>query len=153
MLLRDQYRRDPSAETEITAATSVSRERLDCFPEGGLYPSLAVPSQALQTIPRHIFLLERALPEQKQSSILPSRWRTRQADLSDRSSRTAFLHPFRERDAEDRHCLAEDSCYGFHQNQTVLEEGLVFFAEDRSVVIVLVELLGELVCVVCYHGR
>ena len=65
----------------------------------------------------------------------------------------SLLHSLRKVDAKNGHSLAEDSCDGFHQDQTILEQSLVFLAEDRSVVIVLIELLGELVGVVCYHGR
>ena len=55
------------------------------------------------------------------------------------------LHPLRKSDSEDGHSFRENSCDGFHKNETILKECLVFLTKDRSVVIVLVELLGWLI--------
>ena len=62
-----------------------------------------------------------------------------------------ILHSFRERDTEDRHCLAEDLCDCLNKNKTILEKLLILLAEDWSVVVVLVELLCKLVRIVCHE--
>ena len=63
------------------------------------------------------------------------------------------LHPFRKSDAEDRHSLAENLSNGLDKYKTALKKFLILLTKDRSIVIVLVELLGKLVCIVCNESR
>ena len=62
-----------------------------------------------------------------------------------------LLHSFREIDSKDRHCLAEYLCNSLHKHESGLEKLLILLSEDRSIVVILVELLRKLICVVCYE--
>ena len=67
-----------------------------------------------------------------------------------------LLHSFRKSDSKNRHSFAEHLGNGLDKHESALEKLLILLAEDRCIVIVLVELLGKLVCVIrhkCWRMR
>ena len=63
------------------------------------------------------------------------------------------LHPFRKRDAEDVHRVAEGAGNDRDQAEALVADCGVFLAEDLRVVVVLVEFLGQVVSKVSHQCR
>ena len=68
------------------------------------------------------------------------------------SFRQVSLHSLRKSDSENGHSLAEHFCNCINQNKPVLKKRLILFAENRCIMIILVELLCKFVCIVSYES-
>ena len=62
-------------------------------------------------------------------------------------------HPLWELDSKYAHSLAESGGEGFYQGEAHAEENRFGLLENRRLVVLLVELLGQFVCVVGDDGR